>query len=228
MSEETQAPKDSDKTETTDGPAAKSSADAKPAARKKTTARKTTARKATTKTAASKTAASKSTASKSSTAKKPSTRRKPAAKPAANAAAEDAAPAPKAEAAPSQEQDAPSTEGVRAWSSDKSDDHQSESDAARKAQEKLDELKGRDWADIAARALGMLVYGFVGYVVLFAGLLLSFLHFLLMIFNGTPHTGISRAIRVVGLYLGEIFDYLSCRTDAMPFPLGKELPKADD
>lgn len=74
----------------------------------------------------------------------------------------------------------------------------------------------------------MLLFGFLGWLAMSTGFTLAALQFLLLLITGKHNETIQSIVVLLGRYVGEVMDYLSFKTDTLPFPLGSDLPSGDD
>ena len=204
----------------------------KPAARKTTAAKKAPTKQATAKTASSKPAAKSQTVKKTAARKTTSTKkaaskataaRKPAASSsksaprvtkAPTATAETVADEPKAKASASHE-----THGEQ--------NEQKSSQTGFDSDKLIAELKEKDWGNIALRGIFMLLFGFLANIGLMATFVLAVIQFIVMVGTGQPSDVLTSIITRLATYIGQCLNFLSFKTEDMPFPLGLDLPSED-
>lgn len=220
---------DTENTGTTAGDAAEKPPAKKAVPRKRaTTAKKTATAKKTpaTKKAAPRTAATKKAASTS--ASKSTAAKAAATKPAA-AAKKSAA----ADTASGQESDQPTktqeTPDLKAGDAhDASPTAASESDAGSAGGEQdFDTAAERDWMNDVKRGAFMLLFGVLGWFAVVTGFTLAAIQFVVLLITGAPNDTLQNIIVALGRYVGEVMDYLSFKTDEMPFPFGNDIPSSD-
>jgi hypothetical protein len=86
----------------------------------------------------------------------------------------------------------------------------------------------RDWLGYAVRGAFMLFFGALAWLASMFAFTLAGLQFVLLLLTGKPNDFLVTVIDVLGRYIAEIMRYLSFKSDERPFPLGKDLPKAEE
>lgn len=78
------------------------------------------------------------------------------------------------------------------------------------------------WQHSLWRFFGILVFGFISYLVLIVAWTCSALQFVVILVQREPSQRIGHLMDQINAYMGQILDYLAGRTDAtdLPFPLG--------
>lgn len=186
----------------------KKPASTKKSATKRATTRKTTARK----TAATKKKDSPASASRASKAarkptarlsgaKAPGARKKATAKASSARRTDEASPSASASASAGAHSHSAGTATARVENFGKAID--------------ISNLAEKLW-----RGLSMIVFGIVGSWAYVAQMILAAVQFVVVLFTDKPSDEINRYTGICRIYLGQVLDLLSYRTETLPWPLG--------
>ncbi|MFC3050934.1 DUF4389 domain-containing protein [Kordiimonas pumila] len=89
----------------------------------------------------------------------------------------------------------------------------------------VDNLKTKDWLTILKRGLFMFVFGVIGHVVMLFTLFMALLQFCVALILDKPNENLTNGINIAGNYIKEVLEFLSFKTEELPFPFGRDLPK---
>jgi len=186
----------------------------------KKTAAKTGAKTGARQSAAAKTPATKKTAPTA-------TQKTPTAKPAS--AKKPAAAAKGAPAAVKKETSRPKAKAPTSGSEKADANTEAKTETSMpNAEDFVSDLKNRNWPETMKRALFTIIFGVVGYFVLWASFFIAFLQFVVSLLMGAPNKNITSVMLTASQYLAEILAYLSFKTNELPFPFGNDFPESDD
>jgi len=203
----------------------------KPAARKAAAGKKAPTKKAVTKTASSKPAAKAQTAKKTAARKTTSAKKTtPKATPPRKSATSGKAAAPKATKSATTAETVTNEPKVETSTTHETSSEQAEqksSHAGFDSDKLIAELKEKDWGSIALRGIFMLLFGFLANIGLMATFVLAVIQFIVMVGTGQPSDVLTSIITRLATYIGQSLNFLSFKTEDMPFPLGLDLPSED-